>query len=155
MFLFKNWSELQPILVKLCLQTAVMRTQLWIAFGVGRVKVTVPRSRSLSLKIEKNISTYNNCVMSMFIREIMVGTMSTSFLAVLLLCRHTHGFKVTTFLFLSNLYKKSRMYFTFWFLLHNIVVSTCTLHSKLTLPALKLQHFIDLVNCMHLQQLCH
>ena len=78
--------------------------------------------------------------MRMFIREIMVGIISTSFLAVPLLCRHTHGFKVTTLLFLSNLYNKSRMYFTFWFVLHNMVVSTCTLHSKLTLPALKIQH---------------
>ena len=40
--------------------------------------------------------------MRMFIREIMVGIISTSFLAVPLLCRHTHGFKVTTSFLVIN-----------------------------------------------------
>ena len=92
-------------------------------------KVTVRENRGKYFQIYIII-----CVMRMFIRKIMVGIISTSCLAVPLLCWQTRGCKVTTFLFLSNLYNKGRMYFTFWFLLHNIVVSTCTLHSKLTLP---------------------
>ena len=50
--------------------------------------------------------------MWMFIREKIVGIISTSFLAVPLLCRHTHGFKVTTFFFFSNLYNNFLVFIT-------------------------------------------
>ena len=62
--------------------------------------------------------------MRMFVREIIVGKISTSFLAVPLLCRHTRGFKVTTFLFLviytikAECTSLSGFYYTIWWYLH-------------------------------------
>jgi len=60
----------------------------------------------------------------MFIREIMVGIISSSFLVVPLLCRHTLGFKITAFLFLVIYTIKeestslSDFYYTIWWYLY-------------------------------------